>query len=134
MSFFGRVFFFFFFIRRRRRRRRALLSLLTPSPQHNTQNRTFCIIAADISPLDVIAHLPILCEDKGVPYVYVRSKDDLGGAGLTKRPTSCMLVSPVAGGKKGAAAAPVTDEEEGEDFGEAFKDVRGRVVAVQRAA
>merc|ERR1712086_746508 len=35
------------------------------------------IIAADISPIDVLAHLPILCEDKSVPYVYVRSKPKL---------------------------------------------------------
>ncbi len=33
------------------------------------------IIAADISPIDVLSHLPILCEDKGVPYMYVRSRD-----------------------------------------------------------
>ena len=52
-----------------------------------------CIIAGDISPIDVIAHVPILCEEKGVPYVYVPSKEDLGQASLTKRPTSIVLVS-----------------------------------------
>jgi H/ACA ribonucleoprotein complex subunit 2 len=54
----------------------------------------FCIIAGDISPIDVITHLPILCEDKNVPYFYVPSKHDLGAAASTKRPTSCILVSP----------------------------------------
>merc|ERR1712227_830238 len=53
-----------------------------------------CVIAGNISPMDVISHLPILCEDNDVPYVYVRSKEELGAAGLTKRPTSCMLVAP----------------------------------------
>merc|ERR1711977_146781 len=53
-----------------------------------------CVIAGNISPMDVISHLPILCEDNDVPYVYVRSKEDLGAAGLTKRPTSCMLIAP----------------------------------------
>merc|ERR1711998_380698 len=53
-----------------------------------------CVIAGNISPMDVISHLPILCEDNGVPYIYVRSKEDLGAAALTKRPTSCMLVAP----------------------------------------
>lgn len=91
-----------------------------------------CIIAGDISPLDVIAHLPILCEDKGVPYIFVRSKDELGAAGLTKRPTSCMLVLPKGGGKK-AGETGETKEEEAE-FGESFAEVKGRVVAVQRAA
>jgi H/ACA ribonucleoprotein complex subunit 2 len=50
------------------------------------------IIAGDIHPLDVIAHLPVLCEEANVPYVYVPSREDLGSAGSTKRPTSCILV------------------------------------------
>jgi len=54
----------------------------------------FCIIAGDINPIDVISHLPIMCEDRGVPYFYVPSKQDLGEAACTKRPTSCILVSP----------------------------------------
>jgi len=53
------------------------------------------IIAGDISPIDVITHVPILCEDANIPYLYVPSKEDLGGAGSTKRPTSCLLVLPV---------------------------------------
>lgn len=54
----------------------------------------FCIIAGDISPVDVITHLPIMCEDRGIPYLYVPSKHDLGAAATTKRPTSCVLVTP----------------------------------------
>ena len=50
------------------------------------------IIAADISPIDVLSHLPILCEDKGVPYVYVRSRAEVGEACKTKRPTSCVMI------------------------------------------
>jgi H/ACA ribonucleoprotein complex subunit 2 len=52
-----------------------------------------CIIAGDISPIDVITHLPILCEDNDVPYVYVSSKEALGTASQTKRPTSCVLIT-----------------------------------------
>ena len=50
------------------------------------------IIAGDISPIDVIAHVPIFCEEKSIPYVYVPSKEDLGLASMTKRPTSIVLV------------------------------------------
>lgn len=53
-----------------------------------------CIIAGDISPIDVVSHLAIICEDKRVPYIYVPSKLDLGTAACTKRPTSCVLVTP----------------------------------------
>ena len=56
-------------------------------------NKGVCILAGNISPIDVITHLPLLCEDNDVPYCYVPSKEDLGAAAQTKRPTSCMLVS-----------------------------------------
>jgi len=51
-----------------------------------------CVIAGDISPVDVISHLPVLCEESDVPYIFVPSKADLGAAGQTKRPTSCSLL------------------------------------------
>ena len=51
------------------------------------------VLAGDIFPLDVISHLPLMCEDAAIPYVYVDSKAGLGGAAGTKRPTSCVLLS-----------------------------------------
>jgi len=36
------------------------------------------ILAADTSPLAILLHLPLLAEDKNVPYVYVPSKSALG--------------------------------------------------------
>jgi len=53
-----------------------------------------CILAGDVSPVDVIAHLPVFCEEMDVPYIFVPSKQDLGYAALTKRPTSVVLVAP----------------------------------------
>ncbi|RVX14244.1 H/ACA ribonucleoprotein complex subunit 2-like protein [Vitis vinifera] len=52
----------------------------------------FCVIAGNITPIDVITHVPILCEEADIPYVYVPSKEDLANAGSTKRPTCCVLV------------------------------------------
>ena len=40
----------------------------------------------------MISHVPILCEEANVPYVYVPSKEELGSAGSTKRPTSCIMI------------------------------------------
>ena len=34
----------------------------------------------------------LLCEESGVPYSFVRSKEELGAAARTKRSTSCLLV------------------------------------------
>jgi len=52
-----------------------------------------CVIAGDISPMDVITHLPILCEDHNIPYIWVPSRQALGAASQTKRPTSCILIA-----------------------------------------
>jgi ribosomal protein L7Ae-like RNA K-turn-binding protein len=41
-------------------------------------DKGLCLIAGDIYPIDVISHLPILCEEKETPYIYVPSKHDLG--------------------------------------------------------
>jgi len=41
------------------------------------------VIAEDVDPEEVVIHLPMLCDEKGIPYVYVPSKKDLGkSAGL----------------------------------------------------
>ena len=49
-------------------------------------------MAADVSPVDVICHIPVLCEKKKVPYVYVQSREDLGTSSQTKRPTSVVML------------------------------------------
>ena len=87
------------------------------------------VLAADISPMDVISHIPVLCEDHGVPYIYVTSRAELGMAGSTKRPTSVVMVSPERQGKKKAG-----DEGEGEGAGaegeEDFKEVYKELMKV----
>ena len=50
------------------------------------------VIAGDISPIDVITHFPILCEEHGVPYVFVKSRAELGMAACTKRATSVVML------------------------------------------
>lgn len=42
------------------------------------------VMAEDTSPEEILAHVPLLCEEKGIPYTYVGSKAELGSsAGLT---------------------------------------------------
>ena len=36
------------------------------------------IIAEDVEPPEVVAHLPILCEEQGAAFVFVPSKQELG--------------------------------------------------------
>lgn len=51
-----------------------------------------CVIAADVSPVDVISHIPVLCEENHIPYIFVRSRMELGIAAETKKPTSVTLL------------------------------------------
>ncbi len=44
------------------------------------------VIAADVKPLEIVLHLPLLCEDKNVPYVFVESQKLLGRACGVSRP------------------------------------------------
>ena len=49
-------------------------------------------MAADISPVDVLSHIPVQCENKDIPYAFVRSRMELGIAAETKKPTSVVLL------------------------------------------
>lgn len=51
------------------------------------------LMAADAEPIEILMHLPLLCEDKNVPYVFVRSKQGLGRACGVSRPViACSIV------------------------------------------
>ncbi|KAI9734600.1 MAG: snoRNA-binding protein [Cirrosporium novae-zelandiae] len=75
------------------------------------------ILAADISPIDVISHIPVLCEDHGVPYIYITSRAELGAASSTKRPTSVVMVTPDKTSKKKPGEDKIDEED---DFGEVY--------------
>lgn len=38
------------------------------------------VIAEDVEPPEVVAHLPILCEERKIPYVFVPTKNKVGTA------------------------------------------------------
>ncbi len=59
------------------------------------------VMAEDVSPEEILAHMPLLCEDRDVPYLYVPSKEELGAA-------SGLTVS--------TAAVAITDLGEGEEM------------------
>ncbi|KAL1960459.1 hypothetical protein VTO42DRAFT_7758 [Malbranchea cinnamomea] len=95
----------------------------SPIPSANvaiTSPTGIVVLAADISPMDVISHIPVLCEDHGIPYIYVTSRAELGAAGATKRPTSVVMVCPRPSGKN----KKKDDEgEEKEDFSKVYEEL-----------
>ena len=58
----------------------------------NRGQSEFIVMAADAEPLEILLHLPLLCEDKNVPYVFVPSKVSLGRACGVSRPVIACSV------------------------------------------
>lgn len=89
-----------------------------PSAPGYTSFPGVVVIAGDISPQDVISHLPVLCEDHNVPFIFVTSRAELGAAAKTKRPTSVVMIMEKRDPK--AKKAAEDKEDDGEDFGESY--------------
>jgi len=47
----------------------------------------------DTEPIEILLHLPLLCEDKNVPYVFVPSKTALGRACGVSRPVIAASIT-----------------------------------------
>lgn len=53
------------------------------------------VIAEDVEPAEIVAHLPPLCDEKDVPYVYVPKKRELGSAaGIDVACAAIAIVDP----------------------------------------
>ena len=57
----------------------------------NKKNETgLMIFAGNVTPIEIMCHLPAVCEDKAIPYVYVPMKDDISTAIGIRR--ACIMV------------------------------------------
>jgi large subunit ribosomal protein L7Ae len=62
------------------------------------------VIAEDVDPPEVVAHLPLLCEERKIPYIFVPSKEKIGNAiGIDVSAASACIV------KEGDAAGLVKE-------------------------
>lgn len=73
------------------------------------------VIAGDVEPEEIVMHLPVLCEEKKIPYVYVPSKLELGRS---------------SGIDVGAAAIAIADAGEGKNL---IKDVVNSLEQLKKA-
>ena len=49
-------------------------------------------IAQDVEPKEITMHIPVLCDEKGVTYTFVKSKKELGEKAGIEVPTSSVAV------------------------------------------
>ncbi len=50
------------------------------------------ILAEDVQPPEILAHMPLLCEERNVMYAYVPSKAELGNAVGLEKPTASVAI------------------------------------------
>jgi len=51
------------------------------------------LLAEDVEPPEVVAHLPLLCEERKIPYIYVPSKEKLGqSSGIEVKSAAIAIV------------------------------------------
>ncbi len=50
------------------------------------------VIAKDVNPPEIIMHIPVLAEEKGVPCIEVATKEELGAAAGVSIPTSSVAI------------------------------------------
>ena len=76
-------------------------------------NAKLVLIAEDVQPEEIVMHLPELADEKGVPFVFVATQDEVGHA---------------AGLEVGSAAAAIVDpgqaDEDVEAIAEKVEDLR----------
>lgn len=51
------------------------------------------VMAEDVNPPEILAHMPLLCEERDVPYSYVPSKQELGAASGIDAPTASVAIT-----------------------------------------
>ena len=72
---------------------------------------SFVVIAEDVEPEEVVMHIPMLCEQKKVPFTYVPSKDSLGKAiGMS---VQCAAIAVEGQGDASAAISEIVSKTTG---------------------
>ncbi|KAK1161132.1 H/ACA ribonucleoprotein complex subunit 2-like protein [Acipenser oxyrinchus oxyrinchus] len=60
----------------------------------NKGEKGIVVMAGDTLPIDVYCHIPVMCEERNLPYAYIPSKVDLGTSAGSKRPTCVIMIKP----------------------------------------
>ena len=53
----------------------------------------FVVIAEDVSPKEVVMHLPMLCEEKNIPFSYIATRKDLGEKAGLRTATASIAIT-----------------------------------------
>jgi len=69
------------------------------------------VMAEDVSPPEILYHVPLLCEEKNIPYAYLSTKKNLGNAVKLNIGASAIAVENAGSGNEKALADLLTQIE-----------------------
>lgn len=72
----------------------------------------FVVMAEDVSPPEILFHIPILCEEKNIPYGYLSTKKELGNVARINVPSSAIAIENVGTGNDNILADVIKKLEE----------------------
>ncbi len=58
------------------------------------------LVAQDVSPVEIVMHLPLICKEKNIPFSYVKTKSELGKKAGIAVGTSTVAVTDEGDAKK----------------------------------
>jgi len=58
------------------------------------------IMAEDVTPPEILFHIPLLCEEKGIPFCYVSTKKELGNSARINVSSSAIAIENVGTGNE----------------------------------
>ncbi|MFW9970713.1 MAG: ribosomal L7Ae/L30e/S12e/Gadd45 family protein [Candidatus Odinarchaeota archaeon] len=60
------------------------------------------VMAEDVTPPEILFHIPLLCEEKGIPYGYLSTKKELGNTVRINVASSAIAIENAGTGNDGA--------------------------------
>lgn len=78
---------------------RAGLNEVTKSIER--KNAKLVVMAEDVTPPEILYHIPLLCDEKQIPYAYVSKQKELGESIGLNVASSSVAVESVGKGNKG---------------------------------
>jgi len=59
------------------------------------------VMAEDVSPPEILFHIPLLCDEKDIPYGYLSTKKELGNTARINVSASAIAIENVGTGNEG---------------------------------
>ena len=56
------------------------------------KEKGLCVLGGNVSPMDVITHIPGICEDEDIPFVFLPTKEQISAYAQRTSPVACVVI------------------------------------------